>query len=343
MVSLSFCNKKNIKKLMKFLGENWQKNHILSKNFKLIDWQHYSSKKKRYNFVIATLDSKIIGCLGFINHSNFSNKLSSDDTLWLVNWCVIKKAPVSGLEFINFLVKKLNFNRIGTVGGINSKTHTILKILGFKVGELNHYFIVNPTINKFKLITIPINLINSSKSISNIRKKKLELLDTKLQLNIFGKHTNRLVKKFGKDQSYFIKRYSQHPYYKYKIYLIYSLNSVLGFFVTRICEFQSKKALRIVDFFGHDEALIGINDPLQKLIIGINAEYADFYEYAIDSFIMSQTGLLKNNFDDKIIIPNHFEPFLKKNIYLRWSIKSSNTSMTPIFKGDCDQDRPSIL
>ena len=46
MVSLSFCNKKNIKKLMKFLGENWQKNHILSKNFKLIDWQHYSNKKK---------------------------------------------------------------------------------------------------------------------------------------------------------------------------------------------------------------------------------------------------------------------------------------------------------
>ena len=86
MISFSFCSKKNIKKLMKFLGENWQKNYILSKDLKLIDWQHYSNKKKRYNFVIATSDSKIIGCLGFINHSNFSNKLSSDDTLWLVNW-----------------------------------------------------------------------------------------------------------------------------------------------------------------------------------------------------------------------------------------------------------------
>ena len=317
---------------MKFLGDNWKKNYILSKDSKLIDWQHYSSKKKRYNFVIATSDSKIIGCLGFINHSNFSNKLSSDDTLWLVNWLIIKKAPISGLQLISFLIKKLNYNRIGTIGGINSKTHTILKALGFKVGELNHYYIVNPTINKFKLINIPTSLIISSKSTFNIEKNKLELLNAELQLNIFGNHTDKLVKKFGKDQSYFIKRYTLHPYYKYKIYLIYSLNRVLGFFVTRICEFRKKKALRIVDFFGHDEALIGINDPLQKLIININAEYADFYEYAIDSSIMLQTGLLKNNFDNKIIIPNHFEPFLKKNICLKWSVKSNNSSMTPILK-----------
>ena len=54
-----------------------------------------------------------------------------------------------------------------------------------------------------------------------------------------------------------------------------------------------------------------LNLHLKILIIGIKAEYVDFYEYAIDIFIMSQTGLLKNNFDDKIIIPNHFEPFLK--------------------------------
>ena len=61
-------------------------------------------------------------------------------------------------------------------------------------------------------------------------------------------------------------------------------------------EFRSDLSIgSIVDFFGHDEALIGINDPLQKLIININAEYADFYEYAIDSSIMLQTGLLKNN------------------------------------------------
>ena len=156
MISFSFCNKKNIKKLMKFLSENWQKNYILSKDLKFINWQHYSREKKRYNFVIVTLDCKIIGCLGFINHSNFSNKLSSDDTLWLVNWIVIEKAPVSGLELISFLVKKLNYNRVGSVG-CNSRAIAIFKELGFKIGELNHYFALNPNISNFSLIKAPKN------------------------------------------------------------------------------------------------------------------------------------------------------------------------------------------
>ena len=39
---------------MKFLSENWQKNYILSKDLKFINWQHYSREKKRYNFVIVT-------------------------------------------------------------------------------------------------------------------------------------------------------------------------------------------------------------------------------------------------------------------------------------------------
>ena len=159
MISFSFCNKKNIKKLMKFLSENWQKNYILSKDLKFINWQHYSRERKRYNFVIATLNSKIIGCLGFINHSNFSNKLDSDDTLWLVNWRVIKKAPVSGLELISFLVKKLNYNRVGSVG-CNSKAIAIFKELGFKIGELNHYFSSNRDINNFTLIAPPNNSLN---------------------------------------------------------------------------------------------------------------------------------------------------------------------------------------
>ena len=343
MISFSFCDKKNIKKLMKFLSENWQKNYILSKDLKFINWQHYSREKKRYNFAIVTLDTKIIGCLGFINHSNFSNKLISDDTLWLVNWVVIKKAPVSGLELISFLVKKLNYNRVGSVG-CNSRAIAIFKELGFKIGELNHYFALNPNISNFSLINAPKNLLNSLKSSSkNIQSKKLKLVNTKFQLDVFGKDINKLVKKFGKDETYFINRYICHPYYKYKIYWIYSSNNSLGFIVTRICKFQDKKALRIVDFFGHDKALIGINIPLQQLLIKISAEYVDFYEYAIDDSVMSRSGLRKNDFDDKIVVPNYFEPFVKKNINLRWAIKSNNSTISPIFKGDCDQDRPNKI
>jgi len=342
MISFSFSNRKNIKKLMKFLGSHWQKNYILSKNLKLFNWQHCLNKKKEYNFVIAKLNSKIVGCLGFINHSNFSSKLKKNDTLWLVNWLVTKKSSVSGLEFISFLSKKLNFSRIGTVGG-NNRTQAILDKLGFEVGMLNHYFVVNPRINNFQIAKV--KALNKKKigNTSKISPKKILCLKGKLNLKIFGKKLNSLIRKFGKDETFFRNRYELHPYYNYKIYLIFSTNNVDGFFVTRICKFKEKKALRIIDFFGHEKALIGIKEPLEKLIININAEYVDFYEYGIKKYIMSKTGLSKNKFNKKIIIPNHFEPYERKNIILSWASRSHNSFMKHIFKGDCDQDRPSII
>ena len=44
---------------------------------------------------------------------------------------------------------------------------------------------------------------------------------------------------------------------------------------------------------------------------------------------------------DDIIIPNYFEPFLKKNIKIYFFIdRSLEDSRIIIFKGDGDQDRP---
>ena len=99
--------------------------------------------------------------------------------------------------------------------------------------------------------------------------------------------------------------------------------------------------VRIVDFFGHDRAFIRINSPLEQLLVELGAEYVDFYEYGIDESVMSKSGLQENKFDDQIIVPNYFEPFEKRNIKLRWALKSNSSTVTPIFKGDGDQDRPS--
>ena len=104
MLLFKFCKKTDIKKLMIFLNENWQRKYIFSKNFKLIKWQHYSKNEKIYNFVLAIINSNIVGCLGFIKNSIYSNSLSKIDTVWLVNWLGIKKSSVSGLELIMILL-----------------------------------------------------------------------------------------------------------------------------------------------------------------------------------------------------------------------------------------------
>ena len=343
MISFHFCNKKNIFELKDFLKKNWKKNYILAKNKKLLDWQHLSRSNSRYNFIIAKRNLRVVGCLGLINNSKFSKKLISNDTIWLANWLVQKRTKISGLDFLSFLIKNLKFKKIGTVGG-NTTTIQILKYLGFKTGKLNHFFLPNNNIKNFKLISISKNKLFLSNKKSEYKKHKIKILNGSFRLKVFGNSLHKLVKKFGKDESYFINRYILHPYYKYKIYWIYSWNNkLLGFFVIRICDYKKEKALRIVDFFGHENALIQIAHPLKDLLIKHKAEYIDFYEYGIGSPIMKKSGLFKNSFNKKIVIPNYFEPFVKKNIKISWALKSAESTSTPIFKGDCDQDRPSKI
>ena len=68
--------------------------------------------------------------------------------MWLVNWFAIKGTPNPGLDLLFFPEKNLKFNRIGTIG-CNDKATKIFKKLGFEVGELKHYFTINPIISKF--------------------------------------------------------------------------------------------------------------------------------------------------------------------------------------------------
>ena len=341
MIRIEVCKKKNLKKLMRFLHVYWKKNHVLAKNHKLIKWQHFSKKENHYNFVIALYNSQIIGCLGFIKNSLYSKKLINNETIWLVNWIVIKKNLLSGLQLISYLLNNCRYKKIGTVGG-NYKTHQILKALGFNGGLLKHYYVINPEIKKFMLVQNPKKKFIKKKNSFNV-KTKIELIKNTVNFKIFGNRLKALEKKFGKDQTYFINRYFKHPYYQYSAYKIESKKRTLGIFVTRICKHKNQKALRIVDFFGFDKALINIAEPLQFLLIKINAEYTDLYLHDIKKKILFKSGLLENNYDDRIIIPSNFEPFKRKNIYIRWSVKSKNKLTNPIFKADCDQDRPSII
>ena len=91
---------------------------------------------------------------------------------------------------------------------------------------------------------------------------------------------------------------------------------------------------------GNFENRFILKDCFQHLIIENNAEYADCYNYGIKKEIFSDWGFEIKD-ESKIIIPNYFEPFIQNNIKLKFAVKT--TSPFYIFKGDSDQDRPSIL
>ena len=71
-----------------------------------------------------------------------------------------------------------------------------------------------------------------------------------------------------------------------------------------------------------------------------NHEYIDFLCSGLSSTMMLRAGFIKVN--DDVVIPNYFEPFVKKNIFINFFTESSlDEENLRIFKADGDQDRPS--
>ena len=70
-------------------------------------------------------------------------------------------------------------------------------------------------------------------------------------------------------------------------------------------------------------------------------EYIDIYEVGIEDEILENSGFIERVEEDSNIIPNYFEPFIQKNIEIYYM--SNCNSKFRMFKGDGDQDRPSIV
>lgn len=72
-------------------------------------------------------------------------------------------------------------------------------------------------------------------------------------------------------------------------------------------------------------------------------EYIDFLCSGFDQNLLTNLGFNKK--EKKQIIPNYFEPFIKKNINVNLCtmINKYKKNKTVILKGDGDQDRINII
>ena len=330
MELVKYCTKDDVENLMSFLGRNWKKNHILSNNKRFFNWQFYNKHTQKYNFLISIKNTKIVGCLGFIPNSHFSKTLKKNDTIWLVNWLIIKNLCSSLLLLSKTIKKKHHY--IGTTGN-TINTELILNNIGFETGYLNHWYFTNPAIKKFNLIKIKSSKkINNKKKITHNYIKKITRLNDIKKISINNDN--------NKNYFFFKKRYLEHPIYKYQFFGIYNKGTIKSFFVARICSHKNNDAIRIVDFCGNIKHFYKLNVQLSKLLEQHSAEYIDFYEYG-SSIDNKKFPFKLNGYNKEIIIPDYFEPFVKKNIKIRYAFNNNTKNKIIIYKGDCDQDRPS--
>jgi len=142
-----------------------------------------------------------------------------------------------------------------------------------------------------------------------------------------------------KDLWYMEHRYYKHPYYKFNIWGIEeSPGNIGGLLVGRVVRCNDSACLRIMDFFGQESLLAGIGVELDLIMTSGELEYTDFYCAGIPHDCMKDAGFVLRDENDGNIIPNHFEPYERKNIDILYSGGGLRT-----YKGDGDQGRPKRL
>ena len=308
----------------------------------MLDWQH--KDESSYNFIlgIEKETGDIDGVIGFIRLSQFDSAIEPSRIIWIAIWKVRNSARGRklGRNLLMFLLESEKPQTISTVAA-SAMTLPMYKALGYQVDRLKQYFIINKTISKFKLADIPADQNFHTCSLKN--GTDLKPLSREELLN----ETQHCFDTQGtvpvKTPAYIAGRYIDHPLYSYDVHKIIKADKILGVIVTRVCEHDGGKAIRIVEFIGPEEAISGLYDAWQSLLEDKSAEYVDFYNAGIADSALKASGFLNVDDFEDLIIPNYFEPFMRKKVSIDFMISSPKGTAYRIVKGDSDQDRPNVL
>ena len=96
-----------------------------------------------------------------------------------------------------------------------------------------------------------------------------------------------------------------------------------------------------MDFLGDEEEFKELTNYLIDKMLKEKYEYVDIYETGMEDSILLNSGFIERTEEDTNIIPNYFEPFVQENIEIYYM--SNCKDKFRMFKGDGDQDRPSIV
>ena len=329
-MSLTFeiCSKDNVERLLVFIDRSWRKDHIFVRNRKLFDWQHKNGES--YNFVLAIDGPDIVGVLGFIPTSQFSPALLPNNEMWLAIWKVrddIGK-PGLGLLMLNFLRKKFNNPTICSIG-LSQQVIPLYKALNYEVGILEH----RAFFNQYKDISGPVTAPRGS--VVKLTKGSIQF-DSQVKRADLEACEALFHSKPQKDPEYIVKRYIEHPVYEYKLMLFKNAGAVVSIVVYRIVRIDYLLIARIVDVIGESVLDEKFNYPISQFLRQDNIDYIDIVS---NLRCGESSGFIQNS--DNLILPNYFEPLEMKNIEIDFAYKSNNESLS-IFRGDSDQDRPSI-
>ena len=315
-----------------YYKKNLDKKNIFVKSKKVFDY-HFKNKKI-YNFFITIFKKKFLSIQGYIPQSKYDYKLPNNE-IFLSNFHAIQdKIPGIGRLAFTKLIKKKKF-----VGSTNFPIRMLEyhKRLGFSTGKMKHYFFVSPFVNKFHIIKFKKKNIYYKKHINLINIKIKKIRNTK-EIKLDKKNFVGFVP--TKSINFIKNRYLNYPYFKYQCYQINKNNKPIAIIILKKFQFKDQNILKIIDYFGEQKNFKNLKNVFLYLLKENKSESIDFYNYGIEEKYIKKAGFKDREKYKEIIIPEWFNPFLKKNIDYYYAFKNKTRKSIRLFKGDGDRDRP---
>jgi len=327
--------------VVRFIDEHWARGHALVTCRALLDWQHREADGS-YSFIVARRagDRAVLGILGYIPTRRFDPGLADRNVIWLTTWKARDDAGVAGLglALLQHLRAVEPHVAIGAIG-LNPATTPIYRALGYRVGELDHFVRPNARVERFELASFA-NRAGDAAAAPDPAGAILLSRDDFFERVAGLDRSTRGDAIPHKTPAYFHRRYLCHPVYTYLVAGLLDGGSVAGLLAMRVAEHAGRRALRLVDMLGSSERLERSGGVVQSLLEAHDAEYADIYSAGIDPGTLERGGFTHIAPDGPDIVPDHFEPFERRNVRLHFAIKTGGAAV--LFKGDADQDRPAL-
>ncbi|WP_305767115.1 hypothetical protein [Candidatus Epulonipiscium viviparus] len=325
--------------IMQFIDNYWKKGHILGSNEILFEYEFREGNKINAVLAIKKSTNSLEGILCFLNCA----KGGASPDLWGSLWKVKderENMPFLGIELGKRILSLTGAeNHLGSGLNINTTVPIRERLFKDQCAKMRHFYMLNPEMVDFKIASIE-NLASTTISTGATLVPLHSASDFVAAFDI-AKHPQIP----RKDAAYIEYRYYNHPIYKYQVFAIKptgamptdAANAVV---IIRAIQVEDRAILRIVDFLGDQKLFAMVGANLAQLLIAGNYEYIDFYEHGFTAEYILAAGFVERLANDANIIPNYFEPFLKRNIDIWVHYKPDETLF---FKADSDQDRPSIV
>ena len=325
---------KDIPMIMTFIDSHWKKGHIMGNNRAFFEYEFVHGDDVDFIIAIKKATQTLEAIFGFLRCSKQKN-----GDIWGSMWKVNDESD--NMNLLGIEIAKRVYDLTGCHyycgNGANPKTTVPLRKLFFreKTVKMQQFYWLNSNRAEYKIAEINTKWAPTRKEGTpryEVRKfENFESLSKEFNVEAVRNTPH-------KDSWYINKRYFHHPVYHYDAYGIYDGDVVKAIFFTREVSAEGSSVLRIVDYIGEHEMLSGIFDAMESLVKAHNYEYIDFFEFGVDDRFLYDAGF-KNREDDDNIIPNYFEPFVRKNVDIWAHYKLDGTTF---FKADGDQDRPNF-